>query len=311
MLIKFRVINSNTRVILVDLNNEYSSLLSELFKEGIYDYIVDIEDIDRCLINGSTYSDALKFRHEIISDTTKEKKTLVNIPNVNINISKKNTEKKIIEKEIVKEVYRNISTTKIGVVGIDSRVGITHTALLLANALKENGKVAIIDISYSNHFSVIAEIVDGGHNKFKINDVDYFYNISLEEFLNENNGQYDFVVIDFGSFEDLNLDIFNHMDIKLLIYQYVDYRRLEVKKFLEYVKQYDKNALIKHIVPLINNEIVNEISSITNNEVYNLEYNINPFKPTNSNKKVLKHIIGLKENDNKKGIIRKQFLKRR
>lgn len=109
----------------------------------------------------------------------------------------------------------------IGISGADKKSGCTHTALTMANFLKNRSlKVALVECNDSGDFNEILDssgqnLRDG--NYFCYNNVDYYpfvNNYILTSILAK---PYQFVILDFGCFKTCDKVLFSRSDVKIIV----------------------------------------------------------------------------------------------
>ncbi|WP_088834409.1 hypothetical protein [Paenibacillus tyrfis] len=112
------------------------------------------------------------------------------------------------------------STVTIGVSGSDRRTGTTHAAIQLACTLakESSGKVACVEILkdpehplqvFSTLASGEAEDLPGG---FRLANIDFYPNVSLEEYIDLMDAGYSYIVVDFGVISDADSDKSHRME---------------------------------------------------------------------------------------------------
>lgn len=107
----------------------------------------------------------------------------------------------------------------IGIVGAEEKSGCTHTALTMANYLKNrNLKVALAECNESGHFNEIREMVGQElvSNCFNYNNIDiypYVNNYILSGIFSK---PYQFVILDFGSYKTCDAVTFSRSDVKIV-----------------------------------------------------------------------------------------------
>lgn len=196
----YRMMYDRTRIIILATNRRAGDdLLSSLFQLGLYnlvlteDYLVLKQELELCLTSGKSFRDAIAFK-----DTTG------------------------MEKVVVKqEVRQVVNKVMIGVAGSQSRIGVTHTSIALASALRSRGyMVAVAEYNRSTDFKRIKEsfdekLLDGEY--FSIGGVDYYparTEASLATVLGKS---YNFVIVDFGGYLDCDQVTYNKADVRLLV----------------------------------------------------------------------------------------------
>lgn len=187
------------RVIILAIGYENNnSLLGRLFAEGIYNIITATKisnqqtEILNCITSdGMQYKDALKFR---MQDNEKTNQTRV-----------------VIQKQSINQ------TVSVGVCGALHRIGTTTQALHIAKYLSNNGyKACYIEDNGHGHMDTLSDyynIKTSDTNFITYDDVDIFLDSDMRQvFCNH----YDFLVYDYGLFEETDIQQYLSKDIKII-----------------------------------------------------------------------------------------------
>lgn len=123
---------------------------------------------------------------------------------------------------IVKSAVKSaIRRTVIGVAGAQRHVGCTHQALLIAHTLSAMGfKVAVVE-DY-NQADKVFDIIAGENGKesddvFNVNGVDYYACFSLRNLPDLNVKNYNFVIVDFGLYDDDMIEEYGRCSLQILV----------------------------------------------------------------------------------------------
>lgn len=195
-----RIMASDLQIIVLATDRyEGDELLTKFFQMSIYDIIVSndfleiAEELVICLKEGKRYKDALRF---------KDYKPL---------------DKLIAKNEIKKEANKVL----VGIAGTEHRIGVTHNSIVLANYLRARGYiVAVVNFNDNTHYKSIAESYDESISKkeyFTIKGVDYYFNSNCDNIGKILGKTYNFIVVDFGTYQDCDRMIFNTSDIRIVI----------------------------------------------------------------------------------------------
>lgn len=191
----FRMLYTTKIILVASGHLQGDEYLNHAFCSGIYDIITaqkeEIEiEIKTCILKGKSFKDSLKF--QIISNTTSEESKVTTI---------------IREKLIVKNHVKKIANKEtIGFIGVQSRTGVTHNTIVCAEYLKESSfSVAIIEIkeernSDYNKIKEWFEVDASEDNYFRLQDIDFFVSCQLENLHIILSKNYDFFLIDFGTY---------------------------------------------------------------------------------------------------------------
>lgn len=207
----YRILYDEVRIIILAHYKERGDkLLSDIFDLGIYDIIAGIDDEDMiyeeliyCIQNKKSFRESLKY---------KDTYTVVEAEPVPVK------ERVIIKNEIRPAVNKAF----IGFMGTQSRIGVTHNAILCSNYLKNKGfKVAIIEEQSvtSKTFNDIRESFDieAEGEYFNLNQIDYYPNFDIKDIFRILSKNYNFIIIDFGKFKLENIAEFNRCVLPVIV----------------------------------------------------------------------------------------------
>lgn len=128
----------------------------------------------------------------------------------------------------------------------------THFAVMLANYLasKERRKVALAEINGHGDFAEIQKA--GGESgedqdEFQIFDVDYYKNVSSEKLTEIINNHYQYLIIDFGSWDQADLTEFLRCSKKILIGGLCEWKRRTYFSTLEKTREVRKRGKWKYL----------------------------------------------------------------
>lgn len=209
----FRMLNDSARIIIISPENRTRGdrLLSDIFCLGIYNIIVVSEDkeqlkdeIVQCITRGKTYRESLIYKE-------------------NFKVVDNNSPSPVKERVIIKhEIRHTVNKALIGFIGTQSRIGVTHNAIVSANFLKSKGfKIALIEDATNTNkcFNKIREAFDiiDSEEFFTLNQIDYYSNYDLTNIYKILTKNYNFVLIDFGIFDKSIVAEFNRCVIPIVI----------------------------------------------------------------------------------------------
>lgn len=272
-------------------------LLSDLFGLGILNIIAT--------------SDYFQLKQELIvclSEKGKGFKDALVFQEVRENVE-------VIGKERLKVVNRVL----IGVAGTESRVGVTHNAIILANYLKKLGfLVAIAERNHSGDFERIRngfseKLFDGSY--FSMHNVDYYPEISSKEKMKAvTDKSYNFIINDFGYLDECEKDEFLKCHEKLLL---TGSKTWELHYLKKVIKEYPPEILEQLCIcfNLVHKEYEKHLKEVMKYpdgkpmRVYFLGYNSEPFNTEVCNvaEEILEDYM-LRPKEKKKGFF--SFLKR-
>ncbi|WP_105614138.1 serine/threonine-protein kinase [Vallitalea okinawensis] len=188
-----------------------------------------------------------------------------------------------IDPDISQVKYYTVGVTEIGLVGVSNGVGVTHTALMFANILGFKYKVALFELNDTGTFKEIKKIADPKNTGsfYKHNGIDYFCGMEYTEFVANYKENYDYVLLDFGSYEDIyDINDFIRTNMRLVIGQAIDWKLREIRSFYKQTNQYDPNATWNYLIPFINESELIDVKNIVSNKIYTIPFNKNPFLPS-------------------------------
>lgn len=199
--------------------------LTKCFNMGILniintsDFLEIRRELEHCLVEGKTYRESVKYKDE----------------------------KK--EKVIVKhEIRRTVNKRLIGVAGVESNIGVTHNAIVLANFFRKNGfMVALVEMNASRAFDGICESF--GEKKFQegyftLNGIDFFANCNPVKLPSVMEHSYNVILIDFGTYENCDRIAFERCEDRLIIAGSKPWELEATDKVFELAS---KDVLIKYV----------------------------------------------------------------
>lgn len=254
-----RIMDYKIRFILLAPNKkEGDKFLRECFYAGIYDLVVTDEYLEMsrqltlCITEGMRYKDALRFR-DAVEEEEKPKTMAV---------------QKIL----------------IGVAGSGPRMGSTHNSIVLANFLRQHHQMtAVLEMNKSQAFEKIqasqkAKLFEEGY--FSLNGVDYYPSSDRERVTAAAGRLYNFLVLDFGSYEAADKVLFNTCDVRLVFTGSKPWEFDELEKVFQ---EQDEDVLARyHFCFLgttnmqLRKEIIKQMKPLPN--VWFPEYTEDPFE---------------------------------
>jgi hypothetical protein len=221
----YRTMYDDTRcVVIAPYRQAGDALLSQLFALGIWniiasnDYLVMKKNLELCLSEkGMSFKEALAFK-----DIRKTEEIDIN------------------------EV-KAVSRVMIGLTGSQKRIGTTHSAVMLAGCLRKKGyMVAAVEFNHSGTFQKVRE--DFGeklhdHFYFAMNGIDYYPDIERESFRRILEKSYNFIVMDFGNFQDCNMEEYHKCHVRLIC---AGSKAWELEYAASILQQYD-DEILKHV----------------------------------------------------------------
>ena len=289
----FRIMSDQTKIIILAPNrSEGDDLLTKCFQMSIYniictdDFLEIKEQLNYCIRTGMQYKDAIRFKDA------------------------KSQDKVIVKKEI-KQV---VSKVMIGLAGSSARIGVTHNAIVLANYLRSRGfMVAIAEYSQNNALEEIRESFDGkllDDSYFSVNGIDYYPDADTDRIGSILGKSYNFILIDFGSFETCDRVTFNKSDVRIII---AGSKPWEVNRVNSIFELSARETLMQYhfcfnfTAEKDQREIKESMGEISS--VHFLKFTEDPF--TNNGftdaEKILKEYMPIRVNEEKKGLFRRRL----
>lgn len=205
------------------------------------------------------------------------------------------------KRESVKTQYIALSNAIIGVIGAEGGVGVTHNTLVLANILAKEFRVAVLEVN-SKSLRFIHEVLeDTRKNEFSYKGVDYYYNLNVSDFLVQYKPQYEFIIIDFGAFDECtDFEEFIRCDKQYIVGHAIDWKVHHLLNFYHKNKEFDKKNNWIYIVPFLQKESLSDLKNDIKNPILNIGTISNPFMIDVSIEKLYKGTLGMKEANKKR-----------
>lgn len=230
-------------------------------------------------------------------------------PNNKIKTTKVNADTQGKEKVLIKsdeyeddEEYivrkRGTATSELAFISTNKGAGTTYTAFICASALSKRYKVCVLELNGSNHFSTIFEYLNGEipykRKMFKYKNIDYYFNLSYDQFVTEFRPKYDFVIIDYSHIENINDFVqIARSDKVFAIIDGTYWRINELEKNVSKLKEKDRAKSIIYLNPI--REPIAEIKKMCfPNKVVKVPFVINPFKPDKLTVKLFYKLLKIK-----------------
>lgn len=218
----FLTMHEHVRVIIIAPKNQIGDkILATLFSIGIRnfaaggDFVITRQMLLKCLSeSGMSYKDAIEYKD------IKERDRIE-----------------------VKEI-REVNMVMIGLVGTQQRVGCTHNAIIIANQLKKMGfAVAYIEMNHSGALQMIRQnervnMIDKLF--FTCRNIDFYPDcdeLLLKKIQNEK--VYNFLILDFGDFNECNINCYNKCHVKIAI---GNVQPWETQHLVDFWNRYDDEA---------------------------------------------------------------------
>lgn len=256
----------NIRIIILATGyKQGDNILSRLFKEGIYNFIIgdsyqkQDEEFEKCLSDeGNTYKDAIRFRVE--ENTTKRN-----------------------NKVIIKKEYKKLKQLlTVAIAGTQEHIGATTQALLLCKFFNDRGlKASYISANSSED---IKELQDNlgktlTNGMFQYKDIDIY---DKNEKITAMAYGYDVYIYDYGILNKSNLEMFINNDKRIIVggSKLWEIRNIFLT-FTELKDLEDVYYIISHCPAEDKNTVTSNMGKFKK-KTYFSEYAPNPFEIKNS-----------------------------
>lgn len=294
----FRMMYNNVRIIILASGRVAGdSLLVQCFQMGIYDIVASHDfnviksELTYCIETGKTYKQSIIFKDQKLN------------------------EKVVVKSELKKTIYKVF----VGMAGTQKHIGTTHNTILLANFLRKNGfRVAVCEVLLEHEdetdYKLIRESfeerrIDGC---FSLNNVDYYENMIAND-LYRIEKNYNFILLDFGSFMTCDKVMFNKCEIKMLVsgsksYEVSNINQIFDNLSLEALKEY--HFIFNYTPEYQHKDLVNEMKEFSEN-VHFARYEPDVYESSNFNdgEKIFSSYIVTGVQPEKTGLLKK--IKRR
>ncbi|MGL5381756.1 hypothetical protein [Clostridium sp.] len=269
------------------------------------DYIIKLQELED---EGEEFAYSITVNKEIFD--TKFLKVVKEITPNNILNKQLDLEVATNRRENVKTQYITLSNAVIGVIGSESGVGVTHNALALANILVKEFKVAVLEVNSKSLRFIHQALDESKRNQFSYKGVDYYYNLDIADFLIQYKPQYEFLIIDFGAFDEcIGFEEFIRCDRQYIVGHAIDWKVHKLLNFHSKNKEFDKKNNWMYIVPFLEKEMLSDLKNDIKNPILSIGTISNPFIIDNSIERLYKGTLGMKEERKKKFDVFKIFRK--
>lgn len=310
----FRQEHNSTRIIILSPGRERDKLLSDIVNLGIYDIVISdgdelIKDLCYCIKDGMTYKDCAHFKIDPIENQ----------------LNNVFTKTKVKERIIIKnEVIQTVNKALIGFVGTQERIGVTHHTILTACLLKNNGfKVAVVE-NRKNRNSTFEFIKDSfeiapkdiQENCFTINLIDFYSSFNLTDLYKVLVKNYNFIIIDFGTFDCEYLAELNRCIIPVVVCGTKPWEIDQINKIFESTSE----ETLKEFYYLFNYTDLNKAELIIRSmgelrKVFIADMTPDPFNTLDSPtlKIILRKFLSFEKNEERRSFMKciKAFLEKR
>lgn len=185
-------------IIFAPYREEGDDFLTKCFNMGILNIIISDDfleikqELEKCIVKGMTYREAARF--------------------------KESKQEKVVVKH---EIKRIVNKRMIGIAGVESNIGVTHNAIVLANFFRKQGfMVALVEMNDSGAFDAICR--DFGEKKFQegyftLNGIDFYANYTAEKVAEVLEHSYNVILFDMGVYQECDRMLFERCEDRIII----------------------------------------------------------------------------------------------
>ena len=206
------------------------------------------------------------------------------------------------------------NAVEISVSGTQSGVGVTHFCLLFGMWLKNRGfKTAVLEYSENRDTMALCKLV-GKDTQFQRNGFFQIHGLSIfpamgkEQIDNFKRAEYDYILIDYGVYDEYVSIMIRRSDVKLILVPGADWKLGHLGAFLKKYGEISKDDNTYLCFPLQNMKSMHIIQSYYRfSNMITVPYAINPWKMAQAEKHELGLIYDrLFQSGNRKNFIRKR-----
>lgn len=182
-----------------------------------------------------------------------------------------------------KTIHTIHKTITIGIIGVNSGIGVTHTSLLFAQYLNQlKQKTALVELNSTGAFQSIQRAYEGSHltledRDFHMKGVHYYKHHESIHLLNILSKSYDYVIMDIGSCESPYFDEFLRSDRSIVIGHAIEWKREELIDFWNHHKNESNASKWMFCILFSNKQEVKELNKHLNKKVYLIPFHPDPF----------------------------------
>ena len=155
-------------------------------------------------------------------------------------------------------------SVEIGVGGVGRGVGTTHTALMIAQALRSRYKIAVVEQNETGAFAAVYRKLHPNKNyltvipMFQYKGISFFPNCNYSYFSSQFRDDYDFVIVDFGN--ELCCTDFLRMGKKIVVASGAEWKINELKTFVsDIAKKSDGADRFNYLIPFLSTEQIGKV----------------------------------------------------
>lgn len=245
-----RYYDDSIRIVVVNGRDDSYKIMHECFLNGIYnliyveEFVALKEKLEKCILNGMSYKDALVFRDE---EDIGERKTT--------------------KKEPPKIIHQNIIY-----IGSQHRIGLTHSVILSAYTLRKAGYlVAVVDCTSTCDILKLKNMYDiywrNEGCSFELENIDFYVkpsgkNSSLP------GDEYNFVLYDMGAYGGVlpgEKEIITQADERIIVSGAKPWELSPLKQLLDELAPVDEGITYKYLFNFVAKDMQADIKKMMNN----------------------------------------------
>lgn len=195
-------------------------------------------------------------------------------------------------------IAKSGNTAEIGFIGLERGAGVTHTAIMFAQALARDKKadVAFFESNKHGHMMSMAAWITGETitKAFPMGNVDYYFGMSYMVFLSKYKDQYDYVVIDFGCNDVDDMSDFARLGNRFVVASGADWNLPTLEEFYNNY-MFDHAHLMTYLIPYLDADDVADIKENIRieNIIHPIPFEKNPFEISDKTIELILKLCGI------------------
>lgn len=217
------------------------------------------------------------------------------------NFPDQNNTGEIIDLRVNKRgIAKSGNTAEIGFIGLERGAGVTHTAIMFAQALARDKKadVAFFESNKHGHMMSMAAWITGETitKAFPMGNVDYYFGMSYMVFLSKYKDQYDYVVIDFGCNDVDDMSDFARLGNRFVVASGADWNLPTLEEFYNSY-MFDRAHLMTYLIPYLDTDDVADIKENIRieNIIHPVPFEKNPFEISGNTIELILKLCGIEK----------------
>lgn len=206
-------------------------------------------------------------------------------------------------------------TVVIAITGVERGVGVTHTAISIANYLASSKhRVALVETGNINDFVEIEAAYEGigdisllsNTTSFNLNGVRYFKNNSNVSMVELVTSDYAYVILDIGYFDESEwYSEFLRANIQIAVGSGSDWKQRDIIRFLENQIHVDQTKW-RICLPMATNQHMKDLKTrLPKRKMYHVPFNPDPYDLHNDCKEALEELVMLNRQRKLSNIMKK------